>query len=240
MSRIVRRSGGFTIVELMIATTVFSLVLVVLTVGVMEFTRSYYKGVTASSTQNAARTTIEDVTQGVQFSGLQVRPLDPKGPDGTSDPRLESHGFCVGSTRYSFLPGWQLKDTKNENAFQNTHVFVRDTPAGGCYDNQERTAQDLIGSYQGGTELLGINMRVSKAQLVAVGGDPNLYRMTLRIVYGDADLLLSPSQNPGEQNNAANFNVNATRDDVTCRNATAGNQFCAVSQLSTVIQRRVD
>lgn len=230
------RQRGFTIIELLIATTVFSLILVVMTVGVMRFTKAYYKGVTASSTQNVARTTIDEVAQAVQFSGLQVREL-AESPANQSNAKLRSHGFCVGAQRYSFLPGWQLKNTSNPGSYEHTHVFVRDKPSGGCSANLQQTAQDLLGTNITGTELLTTNMRVAKAELVRAGGDPNLYNMTLRIVYGDADLLTSQSS-PASNGRGDAFN--ATASDATCKSAIAGNQFCAVSQLSTMIQRRVD
>ena len=47
--------SGFTIVELMIATLVFAMVLLVITVGVMSFTRAYYRGINQSNTQRVAR-----------------------------------------------------------------------------------------------------------------------------------------------------------------------------------------
>lgn len=233
-----QRQAGFTIVELLIATTVFSLVLVVVMVGVMRFTKAYYKGVTASSTQNVARTTIDEITQAVQFSGSKVTDL-PAAPADEPNAKLRSQGFCVGAMRYSYLPGWQLKNESNPAAYQNTHVFVRDKPNGGCSDNSGQTAQDLLNDDEPiqGTELLTTNMRAANVRLVAVSGDPNLFNMTLRIIYGDADLLTSVKS---PASNGRGDPYNATADDATCKAATAGTEFCAVSELSTMIQRRVD
>jgi prepilin-type N-terminal cleavage/methylation domain-containing protein len=72
MSRQRKSQAGFTIVELMIATLVFAVVLILITVGVLTFTRSFFKGINQSRTQNAARTVIETISQGIQFSGGEV------------------------------------------------------------------------------------------------------------------------------------------------------------------------
>jgi len=52
-SRSKRLQSGFTLVELMIATMVFSVILLVITYGVVRFTNSYYKGLNSSTTNSA-------------------------------------------------------------------------------------------------------------------------------------------------------------------------------------------
>src|SRR5262249_25193419 len=70
------RQAGFTIVELMVATLVFSTILIVITYGVLSFTRAYYNGVTNSTTQDTARNIISTISQAVEFngSGINVTP----------------------------------------------------------------------------------------------------------------------------------------------------------------------
>lgn len=221
-----RRQKGFTIVELLIATAVFSLVLVVITVGILSFSKAYYRGLTASSTQSAARTTLEDITQAIQFSGLDIKT--------TVAANNGSRGFCVGNDLYSYLPGWQLERSPNASLYQSNHVFVRSQPAGGCANNPSIQAQNLRGGSVTGKELVSPHMRVSIASISSAGGDPNLYKVQVRIVYGDADLLQSATAMGG------NVAQNATAADATCRTGIAGNQFCAVSDLSTTVQKRVN
>jgi prepilin-type N-terminal cleavage/methylation domain-containing protein len=62
------KSSGFTIVELMISTLVFSVILLVVTFGIVHFTNSYYRGINGSTTQDTARTIVDSVTQAIQFS----------------------------------------------------------------------------------------------------------------------------------------------------------------------------
>src|SRR3990172_9120101 len=64
--------GGFTIVELMIATTIFSVILLIVTFGMLQIGRTYYKGITLTKTQNAARSIIDTISQDIQFSGEGV------------------------------------------------------------------------------------------------------------------------------------------------------------------------
>jgi hypothetical protein len=195
------------------------MVLVVVTIGVMTFTRSYYKGITQSNTQNTARLVIENIAQAVQFSGDDV--TSPIGTSGSGG----SVGFCIGNKRYSYREGWQLVDgTPNVSLKQTSHALVVDQ-SGTC---SGLNAQDVTKPVTG-TELLSPKMRVAKLSLTQAGTS-GMYKIVLRVVYGDADLLFSPSGNA----------AGAAASDATCRSAFAGSQFCAVSELSTVVSKRIE
>lgn len=76
--RVIYWQEGFTVVELMIATLVFSVILTVITMGVLSFRNRYYKAVNASTTQNTTRTVIDtDKVRLIQFGSAQVVPTDP-------------------------------------------------------------------------------------------------------------------------------------------------------------------
>ena len=96
--KISRVQTGFTIVELMISTVIFSMILLLLTPGVISFTKSYYKGITETNTQRVARVISEDVTQAIQLN--------------SADPYMNLSGswkeICVGNTAYVFTLGKQL------------------------------------------------------------------------------------------------------------------------------------
>src|SRR6185437_9676288 len=68
------RAAGFTIVELMIAAAIFSLVLILLSYGVIRFNQAYYGGLVQSSTQNAARSIIDNISQAIQLDGGTISP----------------------------------------------------------------------------------------------------------------------------------------------------------------------
>lgn len=211
------RQRGFTVIELLIATLIFSLVLLLITVGIITFTKAFYKGVNQSKTQSAARNIMETISQAIQFSGGEVTAPVPNNP---ADPRY----ICVGDRRFSYIQGWQIKDqSPDPGKFQSRHALVLDE-SGVC-----NGAQDVRGTVTG-TELLDPNMRISKLSVEQVGAT-DLYRVTVRIAYGDGDLLYSPSQ-PNNANGA-------TREDATCRLGFSGGQFCATSELSTTVKKRI-
>jgi type II secretory pathway pseudopilin PulG len=213
-------SSGFTIVELLIATLVFSVVLVLITFGVIRFNQAYYKGVTQSDTQNVARAVMDNIAQSIQFSGDTV--TSPIGTVGSG----KSVGFCVGDQRYSYLLGWQLVDgSASVSKHQTNHALSVDSP-GNC---SGMNAQNMQSAGVNGTELLSPHMRVAKLSVTSVAGSNDLYKVDVRVVYGDDDLLESPS----------GIKPAATAPDAQC-GVQSGSQFCAVSELSTVVQKRIN
>src|SRR3546814_319417 len=97
------RQSGFTIIELMIATMVFSVLLLVAATTVDRFTKNFQKGLTETNTQNVARSVIDNISQTVQFEGTPNPLASP--PD-----NLSFTGYCIGSTKYSYVLGDQLED----------------------------------------------------------------------------------------------------------------------------------
>jgi len=228
---------GFTVIELTIATSVFALVLLLVTYGLVLIGRTYYKGVTQVHTQDVARTVIEDISQAIQFAGAQPGIPDYSNSLGYASPTPpHPYDICIGTTRYSVNPGVELNDATP------THSLVKDTlPTGQTCD----TSTPITNISGGGAlsssalELLQPNMRVAYLMVKLVA--PNLYQIHVRIVYGDDDLLCSltnpaalggPNCGPTDPSQTY-FNV----DDLNCKNA-ASSQFCAVSDLTTTVGTR--
>jgi prepilin-type N-terminal cleavage/methylation domain-containing protein len=210
------RQHGFTIVELLVSMAVFSVVLMVVTIGIVQVSRVYYKGVTEANTQNVARNIMDTVAQAIQFSGGSVLATNPTPTPGTS------YAFCINNQEFSYRLGFKMVDG-TLGANQTNHALVQRTVSG-C----DATGQDLSGSISG-RELLAPNMRL--ANLVVEPAGDNLYRVQVRVVYGDDDLLYSPTGLQPATNGA-------TAKDASCRGE-QGRQFCAVSELSTVVISRV-
>lgn len=208
------RHAGFTIIELLIATLVFSMVLVLITIGVLQFNHAYYSGITQTNTQNTARAILEQISQDIQFSGDQITsPIANGGPD-------PEQAFCIGSDRYSYRLGWELESSNPViSQHQTLHALVKDSP-GLCGGMSAQNFHRPLAA--GSTELLSPHMRLSKLSVTLVPGTTNLYKIIVRVVYGDDALLTSP----------------VTAGNVTCK-AVSGDQFCAVSELSTVVQQRI-
>lgn len=79
---------GFTIIELLIATVTFSLVLLIITGAIIQFSRVYYKGVVTSKTQETARSVADELARAAQFS---------RSYDGSN-----SSAYCFGNKVFSY------------------------------------------------------------------------------------------------------------------------------------------
>jgi prepilin-type N-terminal cleavage/methylation domain-containing protein len=208
--------NGFTIIELMIATAVFSVVLLVCAVGLLQVGRSYYKGVTTARTQEVARTILDEISQNIQFGSGTVNTLNNNNG---------SIGYCVGDKTYSYIPNRQLIDTA-PTGDQSRHVLAVDDSISTC--SAGIPAQNMLGN-PAGRELMTTRMRLSDFTITRLGAN-ELYRVTVRVVSGERDLLVD--RNSDNQ-------ITAADNPVQCKNDRAGTQFCAVSELTTTVQKRV-
>jgi prepilin-type N-terminal cleavage/methylation domain-containing protein len=169
---------GFTIIELLIATVIFSVILLIITGAIIQFSKIYYKGVISSRTQESARNIMSDVSGAVQFSGISnVSNTPPPGPGGVGY-------ICIGSKRYSYRLNVQVTGTQ--------HAIIADSPAtcAGAYS-------PMVGAIPAGStasELLGEGMQLVNIDVQQVAGS-NLYTIALHVAYGaDSDLVL-PARN---------------------------------------------
>ncbi len=228
------KQSGFTIIELLIATVVFATILLVVTFSILSIGRIYYKSINSSKTQETARSVMDEVAKSIQFSGGDIGPGKPNSSDSNS------LAYCVGGRRYSYKLDVQVEKTANSVMHQGPYGLVADSLFG-CTPNATQ-AQDLTSSSlpTKSQETLGIHMRVSKFDISQPDSVnyPNLWKVTIRVVYGDDDLLCSPSQGNCSNTNPTNFTHIPPPDDLKCRSET-GSQFCSVSELSTVVEKRV-
>ncbi len=212
---------GFTILELLIATTVFSVILLIATAGIVQIGRNYYKGITSSRTQETARAIEDEVTRAIQVSGLTSI------SNGSND---EVQALCVGNTRYSYVLDKQLQrdseykhvmwvDTKLPgagvgcpplNLKENQPVdFAPPATIDTAFKNQQR-------------ELIPTNMRLSSFKVEEKGA--GLYEVSLKVMYGHDDVIEKGA--PGVE-------------DDTCKPSRFGGQFCASAGLTTFVKRRL-
>ncbi len=167
---------GFTIIELMIATLVFSVVLLMVTMGIIQVARTYYKGINEAATQDTARSIMETIGQAIQFSGGTIGGTDPVEQAGIMK------AFCVGNQQFSYRLGTQLV-TGAPGAGQTNSVLRSNTVAGCNAGSTPLTT---------GQELLSPNMRLSELTVSAIPGGL-AYNIRVKIVYGDKNLLRNPT-----------------------------------------------
>lgn len=224
-----RSEQGFTVIELLIATVIFTLVLALVTTGVIFFSNQYYRTANANTAQNLVRTISDDITQSIQF--------------GTEEPIsniVQGIGFstvCAGGKKYVFKRGVKYNGTTTAAA---PGIVLADWNAaddGGC---EAPTTAAQFAPYASNKQLLQKNMRVTQFS-VTPGG--STYGLSLRIAYAaEADLLCSPADSncgpnqgypPGSE--VAIANQGAT---IQCRPG-AGSQFCAVANVDAEVVRRL-
>ena len=220
---------GFTIVELMMATIVFSVIMLVAAGAVVRFTSNFQRAVTATNTQNATRSIIDSISQSVQFGGGD-KPTRLTGGGKT--------GWCVGYTRYSYVLGKQL--TNAEGPTSTRYALVQDSTGIGCYGE----AQTLSSGTPDGQELLGEHMRLVKFDITENDSATGVWDVTIKVVYGENEVLCAPVSVPNSCDTSGSSEVflnNLTQlksPDLQCKGG-KGTQFCAVSEIKTTVQRRV-
>lgn len=157
-------SQGFTVVELMIATTVFSVILLLCTFGILTIGKAYYKGATISNTQESARGALDTITQAIQYSS-----------DNPSTTFTNGTGvFCIGDLQFSYAVGPKVTGTQHALVLNRKSI-----PA--CTSVNMNAALPT-----GARELLGNNMRLSSFYVTSstVG-----YDVGIKVTFGDDDLV---------------------------------------------------
>lgn len=248
------QSDGFTIIELLIATIFFTVLLMVLTLSIIRINNTYFKDLTETQTQNVARAITDSIAHDIQFGAGSVSvptPLDYQAsssfPAGTAD--TTGYAICTQgrTTRYSVMIGRELKDNPTGNQVKN--AVVVDHPAGGCTAGAGGALPVVGGTFDmsaatNPTELLSPNMRVAYLTVNQPTAG-NIYVIRVRVVYGDDDLLYDNfalgNWNPdGTLNNTNNVEKQPATDGILdqCK-VDAGSQFCNVAYLATYVQKRV-
>lgn len=202
---------GFTILELMIATTVFSFILLLCTAGIIQIGRTYYKGATLVRAQNVARDVMDNISQAIQFGGS-----DPTPVNGNTVAPDSSGVFCVGANRYTYKI--------NQEVSGSNHGLIVDNAPALC------TSQGAVLT-SSSQELLGENMRLSQLSITKTGND---YDIIIKIAYGADDLIVDNASPIKHTANDVAFNS----DQAHCKGG-VGDQFCSTAQLETTVHRRL-
>lgn len=91
------RQRGFTILELMIATTIFSVILLILSGAIVTIGRTYYKGILQTRNQETARRIADTISDAIRYSGSSDMVYkDTGGPPG-------ARSYCFGNVLVSYL-----------------------------------------------------------------------------------------------------------------------------------------
>lgn len=240
--RKLHRQEGFTIIELMIATSIFSLVLLLTAAGSLQIGRLFYKGYSSARSQNAAREIIEDIARAIQFGGSNPTSVTTVTLNG-----MPMSYFCVDTVRYSFAV-----DVRNA-AYggyvpgpdaRAPHIMWRDklpSPAD-CTGPADLTCSDPGGGPPNctptvatdGQELTPFNMKLTEFYLQeAVGSTGSrFWCLRLGIAFGENDIHVRGNTQDCLGNPVSNRVIG-------CIESSRGGHFCGVSKLQTTVLRRL-
>lgn len=249
MKDIKLNSRGFTIIELMIALSVLSIILVMSSVILINIGAIYSKGVNIASLQNANRNIVADISQAIQFGGTAPKACGPPAPLNLSYCSTADdagvHSFCVDTTRYSFVMNRELGDDSGDPnsvppkaAVSTQHVLWRDTMKSAddpctplkiltLSDNDlSNDASSVAGT---GYEMAPNHTRLTRFY-TQVNPATGIYSVSVWMAHGDSDLVID------------NFGKNSTDGLNTpltpsCKSG-SGSQYCAVSNIDTQVTRR--
>lgn len=197
--------NGFTILELMIATTVFSVLLVMVSVVMISIGGLYFKGINQSRVQGSVRAIIDEVSRHLELS--KYAPQTGHSIYGG----IDVYAYCIGDTRYSYVIGHQIGDGVQ-------HVLWRDA----IDPNTCPTPPNLVnGNVTDGVELIAPNSRLTMFPGPTVD-TISPYDLTVGVAYGETDLLTAPS-GPGVRctnNSSRQFCASAYLDTLVLQRIT--------------------
>ncbi len=234
----IKSDRGFTIVELMIALSVLSVILVMSTLIMIQITSLYTKGINSSNLQNTTRNIMADLSSQIQFGGSAPFATTCTAPapetcyaDIYFAGGQPTYAFCINTTRYTYRFDRKKGTDQSRIPSQQVtpHVLWRDTMA----TNATCKALNISGAgtpkdrFTGlatktkGYDVIPDQMRLTKFRIKDIGDSS--YQLDIWTAYGDGDLVKTN---------------NLTRHS-TCSGG-AGTAFCGVSELTDAITRRAE
>ena len=232
-------SSGFTIIELMIAITILSILLLLSSMVLVNVGNLFSKGINMSNVQNDSRNIIQQVSSDIQFSGSA---LNNGGSTNAIAYRYVDYGnpvtvyaYCFGDIRYSFVDASSWTSVPGDFAPSNwPHELWRDKMTGqnSCSPlNIGQSSPTCAGntsclSSQGGSELTGSNMHLATFNIVEYNSQ--LYGIFVGLAFGKSYMFVSSrSSTPSVIN--GNYQCNTAQLQ----------QYCATSYLYTLADERL-
>jgi prepilin-type N-terminal cleavage/methylation domain-containing protein len=243
---------GFTILELMIATMVFSVIFLSTTTAILQISKLYYKGVVTGRTQEVARGITDQISQQLQLgTGELIFAADATqvvagGNDVTvGGNKLTVQAFCIGSSRYTYRLNTQVDKAVANHTYDAAnsrlaHALWRDTVSPGTCVPADLSANSAVPTGNqpppswGGEELLGQGMRLTQLT-PKCDASTKVCTLDIGVIYGDNDLITPDPAVINDPQTVANMNTIKT---LKCESI-IGNHWCAASQFSTSVVKRL-
>ena len=233
--------SGFTIIELMIATAVFTIILLLTTTTVIGISQTYIKGSIESNDQDTATNVLNDISQDIEYnngstintSGLYTTINGTITPDHNSE---NEYYFCIGNDVYAYSFDTPL-NTSSTNTKYNIGL-VRYT-SDSCPSSMNALPTSLSAMPTGFEELLVQNERVGGLfiQGQAING-AEAYSVMVEIGYATAtsDNIISDN---GTYKDATTVPPANYVYPYQCLSG-LDSSFCAVTNLTTMVVPRIN
>lgn len=214
------KQSGFTLIELMLATIIFSVVLLIILTSFLQIGKMFYKGISFAATQESARSLIEGLSEDVRFAQRAVMCGTPAAPAHcpvTSVPN--TFYFCVGLHRYTYVLGDKLDASEVNNPLKG---IQKTTIQGDCADP---TVPGGAGTAP--EQMLGTDMQVNKFEFSC--SSEGRCPMNIRLVFygADPEVFASDLTPPP----ASPFQAS----DAYCTGPLLSSQFCGTMQINTLV-----
>lgn len=214
--------SGFTIVELLVATTIFSIVLMVILSSFLQIGRMFYKGISVNNVNETARSFVDAVASDVRISGNVTNTRNDNAPGSTK------RFFCVGEHRYTFVLNRKVGAGDLRPASNSIQAgLMQDTVSGGACPHPS-----VSGSGTSPQQLLGPDMQLNRmvfacnttkcdiqAHVIFYGADNSVFASSIPDLDTPAEALTAP--------------------DAFCSGSLLSTQFCATADINTVVTTRL-
>jgi len=204
---------GFTIVELLIAISIFSSLLIIIVYAFLYGLNTFTKSQIVSNTQETARSIEQNLTQSLSLTASGGYTTIAT----TTTGNITTYGFCLGQYRYSYVPDKKLTTSNFYGLWQDTYY--------GCSPSTKSldlSADPKTQSTKNLKQLLGNNMRLSNFAITPVVTIGSGYQIQFEVDYGD--------QLQANDSGAYKYH---------CPSGSISSSFCAVAKVDTIVFQRI-
>ena len=207
------KKKGFTLIELMLAMTFISMLLIAIALTTIQISTIYTKGITLREVDQAGRTVSDELQRSIASSvPFDVTPKSPTTPNSKYVARTEGGRLCLGRYSYAWNYGKALDEGAPYNKYSDgsevRFAKVKDSGGGLCANDGTQTinkadASDLLAS--GDRDLVLHKFSITKTADSAEIGQA-LYAISMIIGTNDREQLMSndasckpPSEGVGDE-----------------------------------------
>jgi prepilin-type N-terminal cleavage/methylation domain-containing protein len=221
--------SGFTIIELMISTLVFGLILMVAISGINSYSVNYYKASLNSSVQSTVQSISSTVEDAIKPSGLIS---------------FGSNYYCTENQEFIFALG---KEMPHEVPVSMPYALYQFPDGGSCYPDPQSSPAGQA-ALAAGSSLLGNNYRLLNFSINQIG-TTNEWSIDIKLAYtngglndaGD-DLLCKPGtayNMVGGCGPASPQLIDFSSPQSFICKPDVGRQFCDVAELQSIVSERL-